>query len=92
MVFIVSQVLHVLSFALAHYAFIAYLTKTLPKEQIPNAQGLYSALAMGLSTAVLTFLGGYLYEMSPGYAFGAMIICTAPAMLIVLATRDQYHY
>ena len=91
-VFILSQVLPALSFALAHYAFIAYLTKTLPKEHIPNAQGLYSALAMGLSTAVLTFLGGNLYELSPGYAFGAMMICTVPAMLIVLATRNQYHY
>ena len=91
-VFILSQVLHALSFALAHYAFIAYLTKTLPKEQIPNAQGLYSALAMGLSTAVLTFLGGYLYELSPEYAFGAMIICTVPAILILLATRNKYHY
>ncbi|CAM5503375.1 hypothetical protein LSPH24S_07075 [Lysinibacillus sphaericus] len=63
-VFIGSQVLHALSFALAHFAFIGYLTKNLPKEQIPNAQGLYSALAMGLSTAILAFLGGYLYEIS----------------------------
>lgn len=91
-VFILSQILHALSFALAHYAFIAYLTKTLPKEQIPNAQGIYSALAMGLSTAILTFLGGYLYEISPGYSFLAMTICTVPAILIVLATRKKYHY
>ena len=91
-VFILSQILHALSFALAHYAFIAYITKTLPKEQIPNAQGLYSALAMGLSTAILTFLGGYLYEVSPGLSFLAMIICTVPAILIVLATRKRYHY
>lgn len=91
-VFIFSQILHALSFALAHYAFIAYLTKTLPKEQIPNAQGLYSALAMGLSTAILTFLGGYLYEISPGLSFLAMIICTVPAILIILATRKKFQY
>jgi len=91
-VFIVSQVLHSLSFALAHYAFIGYLTKNLPKEQIPNAQGIYSALAMGLSTAILTFLGGYLYEISPGLAFAAMLICTVPAIGILLATRNRFQY
>ncbi len=91
-VFIGSQTLHALSFALAHFAFIGYLTKTLPKEQIPNAQGLYSALAMGLSTAILTFLGGHLYEISPGLSFGAMLICTVPAIAILLATRNKYQY
>ncbi|MEG0450101.1 MAG: 3-phenylpropionate MFS transporter [Lysinibacillus sp.] len=91
-VFIFSQILHALSFALAHYAFIAYLTKSLPKEQIPNAQGLYSALAMGLSTAILTFLGGYLYEISPGLSFLAMIICTVPAIIIIVTTRKKFQY
>lgn len=91
-VFIASQTLHALSFALAHYAFISYLTKTLPKEQIPNAQGIYSALAMGLSTAILTFLGGYLYEISPGLSFAAMLICTVPAIGILLTTRTKYQY
>lgn len=91
-VFILSQTFHALSFALAHFAFIGYLTKKLPKEQIPNAQGLYSALAMGLSTAVLTFLGGYLYEITPGLSFVAMLVCTIPAMAILLITRNKYHY
>lgn len=91
-VFIASQTLHALSFALAHFAFIRYLTKALPKEQIPNAQGLYSALAMGLSTAILTFLGGYLYEISPGLSFAAMLICTVPAIAILLLTRKKYQY
>lgn len=91
-VFIASQTLHALSFALAHYAFISYLTKTLPKEQIPNAQGIYSALAMGLSTAILTFLGGYLYEISPGLSFAAMLVCTVPAIGILLTTRNKYQY
>lgn len=84
--------MHALSFALAHFAFIRYLTKALPKEQIPNAQGLYSALAMGLSTAILTFLGGYLYEISPGLSFAAMLICTIPAIAILLMTRKKYQY
>lgn len=39
----------------------------LTKGANSKCTGLYSALAMGLSTAILTFLGGYLYEFSQVY-------------------------
>ena len=91
-VFMISQSLHALSFGIAHYAFILYITKNLPRQQIPNAQGIYSALAMSLSTAILTFVGGFLYEVSPGLAFLGMIVCTVPAMLLILMTRKRYDY
>lgn len=90
--FILSQTLHSLSFAMAHYAFIQYITRTLPTHQIANAQGLYSALAMSLSTAVLTLFGGYLYEISPGFAFLGMIVFTIPAVVLILGTRKKYQY
>lgn len=90
--FIISQVLHALSFAMAHYAFIRYISKALPQEQIPNAQGIYSALAMSLSAAILTLLGGALYEIEPGLAFLGMIICTVPAILLILLTKKRFNY
>jgi len=90
--FIISQALHALSFGMAHIAFIRYLTKTLPKEQIANAQGIYSGLALSLSTAILTFVGGYLYEIQPGLSFLGMILCTIPAIIIILATRKRLNY
>lgn len=90
--FIVSQALHALSFAMAHYAFIRYISHALPKEQIPNAQGIYSALAMSLSAAVLTLFGGMLYEIEPGLAFLGMIICTVPAIFIILLTKKRFDY
>ena len=90
--FIISQALHALSFAMAHYAFIRYISKALPQEQIPNAQGIYSALAMSLSAAVLTLLGGALYEIEPGLAFLGMIICTVPAILLILLTKKRFNY
>lgn len=85
--FSISQTLHACSFAMGHYAFMKYLTKNLPPAQIPNAQGMYSALALSWSTAVFTFLGGYLYEIEPRYAFIGMIICTIPSMLLALIFR-----
>lgn len=92
-IFILSQSLHALSFGVAHYAFILYITQKLPKEQIPNAQGVYSALALSWSTAILTLLGGSLYEISPSYAFLGMIICTIPALLLAFKfqTQKKYH-
>jgi MFS transporter, PPP family, 3-phenylpropionic acid transporter len=91
-VFMISQSLHALSFGVAHYAFMVYITKNLPKEQIPNAQGIYSALALSFSTAVLTFIGGFLYEISPTLSFLSMIICTIPAIMLLLATRKKFQY
>ena len=91
-VFIVSQALHALSFAMAHYAFVQFISKTLPKEQIPNAQGMYSALAMSLSAAVLTLLGGALYEIEPGLAFLGMIIFTFPAIFLIIFTKKRFDY
>lgn len=90
--FMFSQSLHALSFGVAHYAFILYITKNLPKQQIPNAQGVYSAFALSLSTAILTLVGGFLYEISPGLAFLGMIVCTVPAILLIVVTRKHYDY
>lgn len=90
--FILSQTMHALAFALAHYAFIQYITRILPKQQLANAQGLYSALAMSLSAAVLTLLGGALYDILPGLAFLGMTAATVPAIILILLTRNYYRY
>ncbi|MFS0782176.1 MFS transporter [Bacillus sp. 1P06AnD] len=89
-IFILSQSLHALSFGVAHYAFILYITQKLPKSQIANAQGVYSALALSWSTAVLTLLGGALYGIAPKYAFLGMIICTVPAFLLSWRFKNKY--
>lgn len=91
-VFIGTQLLHALSFGVAHFAFIKFISEKLPHDQIATAQGMYVAFAMSLSTAILTFLGGYLYDISPRLAFLGMIICSVPAIIIVLVTRKKYAY
>jgi len=91
-VFIISQLLHAISFGIAHYAFIQFISKRTAPDLIPAAQGMYAAFAMSLSTALLTFAGGYLYEINPGVAFLGMTLCTIPAILIVLFTRKKCAY
>ncbi len=91
-VFVVTQMLHAISFGIAHYAFIQYISTRLPKQQIASAQGMYAAFAMSLSTAFLTIPAGYLYDISPGLAFLGMAVCTVPAIFIVLFTRRKLAY
>ncbi len=91
-VFVGSQLLHAVSFGISHYAFIKFISEKLPNHQIAAAQGMYAAFAMSLSTAILTFPGGYLYDISPRLAFLGMIVCSVPAVLIVLITRKKYAY
>ena len=90
--FIVSQVLHAVSFGVAHFAFVKYISRRLKPGLLPLAQGMYAAFAMSLSVALLTFLGGYLYEIKPGYAFAGMLICSIPALLLTLATKKKLNY
>ncbi|WP_033541731.1 3-phenylpropionate MFS transporter [Planococcus sp. CAU13] len=91
-VFIFSQVLHALSFGIAHFAFIRYIFKKLDPLHIPAAQGMYAAVAMSLSVALLTFIGGFLYELSPGLSFLGMIAFSFPAIILVLLTRKKFSY
>ncbi|WP_339253434.1 MFS transporter [Sporosarcina sp. FSL W8-0480] len=90
--FIGTQMLHAASFGIAHYAFIQYISVKLPHSQIAAAQGFYAAFAMSLSTAILTFPAGFLYEVSPGTAFLGMTVCSVPAIIIVLTTRKKFAY
>lgn len=91
-VFIFSQLLHALSFGVAHFAFIRYIFEKLDSSQIPAAQGMYAALGMSLSVALLTFFGGFLYEISPGLAFLGMVVFSFPAIVLVLLTRKKLSY
>ena len=91
-VFIATQLFHAFSFGVAHFAFIRYISEKVPTNLIPAAQGMYAAFAMSLSIAILTLFGGYLYDISPNLAFLGMIVCTIPAVIIVLATKKRFAY
>lgn len=91
-VFIISQLLHAVSFGIAHYAFIQYISRYLAPSSVPVAQGMYAAFGMSFSVALLTFLGGYLYDIEPSYTFVGMLICSVPAFVLVLWSRKRFSY
>ncbi|OES45057.1 3-phenylpropionic acid transporter [Domibacillus iocasae] len=81
-VYIFAQVFHAFTFGLAHYAFIRLLYQEFDTSEIPAAQGVYSSLGMGLSTAIFTFGAGYLYDIEPRFAFLSMAIVALPAVFV----------
>ena len=83
-VFSFSQIFHAFSFAMAHYAFIKFINKYVPVTKIAVAQGMYSAIALSFSTALLTLFGGQLFEVEPRLAFLGMVVCTIPAIILAL--------
>ena len=90
-IFTMTQLLHAMSFAMAHFAFVKWITKHIAPANIPLVQGIYSALALSWATALFTMVGGKLYEIEPGLAFLGMIICTVPAAILafVLMKKDK---
>ncbi|MET1032374.1 MFS transporter [Domibacillus tundrae] len=81
-IYVFAQVFHAFTFGLAHYAFIRLLYQEFDSSEIPAAQGVYSSLGMGLSTAILTFGAGYLYDIEPRLAFLSMAMVALPAVFI----------
>jgi len=90
--YIFSQLFHSLTFGLAHFAFIRLLYEEFNSREIPAAQGMYASLGMGLSTSLLTFLGGYLYNFSPGWSFFGMAIAVLPAIWLSLYMGRKFKY
>ncbi|RBP02791.1 MFS1 family protein [Rossellomorea aquimaris] len=81
-VFIFTQIFHSLTYGLTHYAFMRLIYEELESKGIPAGQGVYTSLEMGLSTATLTFIGGSLYDISPGSAFLGMAVVVAPCLVL----------
>ncbi len=70
--FAVLQLLHAFTFAAAHLAVILYIARRVPTELSATAQGLYSAVSVGLMIAGSMALSGMLYAAWGGYAYWAM--------------------
>jgi MFS transporter, PPP family, 3-phenylpropionic acid transporter len=81
-VFVITQLLHSLTFGLTHYTFIRLINEELHKQDIPAAQAVYTSLGMGLSVGIFTYLGGFLYARSPGLSFAGMSLFALPCIFI----------
>jgi MFS transporter, PPP family, 3-phenylpropionic acid transporter len=63
------QVLHGFTFALAHLGAMRFIAETVPLEMSARAQGLYSAISVGLIMGAGLFLSGYLFKFFGASAY-----------------------
>ncbi len=83
-VLILIQMLHGVTFVATHLGAMRYIMEELPLEVSARAQGLYSAISLGLIMGGGLFFSGYLYEGFAGHAYFFMAGSCAAALLISL--------
>lgn len=71
-VLLAVQLLHALTFGATHLAAMHFIQRAVPEEVSATAQGLYSAVAMGVVLASVIMASGGLYAWAGGHAFFAM--------------------
>ncbi|WP_340151117.1 MFS transporter [uncultured Sneathiella sp.] len=86
-VLIVIQTLHGVTFAATHLGAMRFITEKLPVEISARAQGLYSAVSLGLIMGGGLFASGYLYEALASGAYFFMAGFCVVALLISLHLR-----
>ncbi len=84
-----TQLLHGLTFALVHLACMRMIIAFCPLRLAATAQSLYGTLALGLASAVLTFLSGILYQYRGMDAFWLMSLLCVAAIPVALSLRGS---
>ena len=74
------QPLHGITFALLHLAAMRLLSLRVPQELAATAQALYGTVGIGLASAALTILSGWLYGRFGGASFYLMALFCAAAI------------
>ena len=83
------QILHGFTFASAHLGAMRYISETIPVEISARAQGLYSAISVGLIMGVSLFLSGYLFKF---FASGAYFFMAGGCLLALFIGVTMLHY
>ena len=83
-----TQPLHGLTFALLHLACMRLLAEHVPQQLAATAQAIYGTVGVGLATAALTLVSGWLYARMGPEAFGFMsLLCLAALPLTARLRR-----
>ncbi len=86
---IFAQCLHALTFAATHMAAIKYISEEAVPGHGIQLQALYSAISLGLSTAMLTFICGYLYGDLNNGIYWLMAALMLPVFILCLNFRQE---
>lgn len=86
-VLLFTQALHGLTFAAAHLGAMQFIAEKVPAEVSARAQGLYSAISIGIIMGGGLFLSGYLYESFGTFAYLFMAGACILALWIAIILR-----
>jgi PPP family 3-phenylpropionic acid transporter len=81
------QGLHGFTFALLHLAAMRVIGTAVPDRLSATAQSVYGNLALGLASAALTFVSGYIYADLGLHAFWVMAALCGLALFAVRGLR-----
>jgi PPP family 3-phenylpropionic acid transporter len=86
-ILVVMQALHAFTFAATHLGAIYFISRRVPPALSASAQGLYSAMVMGLALGLAMLLSGKLFALYGAGAYQAMaamaILGTIAAVLLI---------
>ncbi|MAL77560.1 MAG: MFS transporter [Sneathiella sp.] len=87
-VLLLIQTLHGVTFAAAHLGTMRMISETIPLEFSARAQGLYTAIALGLIMGGEMFLSGYLYDAFAAQAYFFMAGSCLIALCLCLRIKS----
>ena len=79
----ILQMSHALTFAATHLAAVHFVRQVAPEGTANTAQSLYSAIGLGLSSAVQMSISGFVFQSSPAGAFYCMALSAATGLTIL---------
>ncbi|KXO13643.1 putative 3-phenylpropionic acid transporter [Moritella sp. JT01] len=82
-VIMLSQLLHGVTFGIAHLAAMRYISENVADEDTMTVQAIYAAIPFSLAIALLTFLSGLFYPDLKENIFILMAIAVVPVLLLV---------
>jgi MFS transporter, PPP family, 3-phenylpropionic acid transporter len=82
------QPLHGVTFALLHLACMRLIARAVPPGLEGTAQAIYATLGIGVATALLTLLSGFLYEQVAAEGFWVMAALCVAALPVTLKLRS----
>ena len=77
-----SQLLHGVTFGVAHMASMRYMAERVAEEEAVTTQGIYAAIPFSLGIAALTFVCGLYYPELKQYIFVVMALAVLPVFVI----------
>lgn len=86
-----AQVLHAVTFGCAHLGAMHFIVRAVPHALSARAQGMLSAVAMGLAPGLMSPLAGHLYEGLGGNAFLVMTALSAAGAALALVLTRRWH-